>query len=55
MQDIKDFWKNEKYLKVKASMPRHEDHKLLIDLVEAAISFGMHQISDALKKKGKTK
>ena len=53
MQDTKDFWKNEKSLKVKACMPRHEDHLILSLMVGEAIEFGMHQIMDALNEKGK--
>ena len=49
------FKKNEKYLKVKQRMPMREDHLLLSLMVGEAIEFGMHQISDALKEKGKTK
>ena len=56
MEDVKDFFeKNEKYLKVKACMPKHEDYLILSLMVGEAIGFGMHQIRDALNEKGKEK
>ena len=53
MQDVKNFWKNEKYLKVKNRLPMWEDRELLSLMVGEAIEFGMHQIMDALNEKGK--